>query len=127
MGILSSIFKLPFGQIPEISPQEFHTWLEQAKPVQVVDARTHQEFQQGAVKNARHAPVTDVPASLEKLRLDPAIPVVVCCLSGHRSQPGTRWLCAQGFEAYSLKGGLLAWKQAGYSLEKPARNNSVTQ
>lgn len=120
MGFLSSLFNFSDSQSPEITPQEFYTWVVQKKPVQIVDARTQQEFQQGALVNARWAPVTDSPASLERLHLDPAIPVVVCCLSGHRSQPGTRWLRAQGYQAFSLKGGILAWKKAGYDLVKPA-------
>jgi rhodanese-related sulfurtransferase len=43
---------------------------------------------------------------------------VVLCLSGHRSLPGTRWLRARGFEAYSLEGGLMAWKKTGFELNQ---------
>jgi rhodanese-related sulfurtransferase len=31
-----------------------------------------------------------------------------------------RWLRARGLEAYSLQGGITAWKAAGYPLESPA-------
>ena len=61
-----------------------------------------------------------MPGSLEGVRLDPARPVVVLCLSGHRSRPGTRWLRARGYQAYSLQGGVMAWKAAGFSTHKPA-------
>jgi rhodanese-related sulfurtransferase len=56
---------------------------------------------------------------MARLSFDPQRPIVMLCLSGHRSIPGTRWLRARGFEAYSLKGGILAWKQAGFALEAP--------
>ncbi len=110
---------LPFGRVPEVSPQEFKRMLENGRPPQVVDARTGLEYQQGTIAEARHAPVTELPASLERLHLDPARPVVVLCLTGHRSLPGTRWLRARGFEAYSLRGGVLAWRRAGFELRKP--------
>ncbi len=50
--------------------------------------------------------------------------MVVLCLSGHRSLPGTRWLRARGYEAYSLQGGILAWKKAGYELNPSAGRRS---
>lgn len=116
---LTSCWWLPFGAVPEISPEEFQRRLEQGQPIQVVDARTDLEYQQGTIGSARHAPVTGMPGSLARLPIDPARPVVMLCLSGHRSRPGTRWLRARGIEAYSLKGGLLAWRLAGYPLQKP--------
>jgi rhodanese-related sulfurtransferase len=107
---------LPFGKVPEISVDELSQWLTERKPVQLVDARTAMEYEQGTIQNAWHAPVTRMPGSLERIELDPTLPVVMLCLSGHRSLPGTRWLRAKGLQAYSLKGGIIAWKQAGYPL-----------
>ena len=109
---------LPFGKVPEISPQEFNMWLNNGKMVQVVDARTKSECQQGTIGQAVHAPLTDMPGSIERITLDPTRPVVVLCLSGHRSRPGVRWLRARGYEAYSLRGGVMAWKTAGFVVDK---------
>lgn len=114
---LPDFWWLPFGKVPEISPAEFKSWLKAGKPVQVVDSRSGLEFRQGTIDGAQHAPVTELPGSLERLQLDPSVPVVVLCLSGHRSLPGTRWLRSHGFEAYSLQGGLMAWKSAGFGME----------
>jgi rhodanese-related sulfurtransferase len=58
---------------------------------------------------------------MQSLNLSPEVPVVVLCLSGHRSLPGVRWLRARGFEAYSLRGGVLSWKKAGYQLNQPVK------
>lgn len=110
---------LPIGKVPEISPETFHQWLEDGRPVQIVDARTSLEYDQGTIGNARHAPLTGMPGSMEQLNLNGDGPVVVLCLSGHRSRPGTRWLRARGVKAYSLQGGITAWKQAGFSLQSP--------
>jgi rhodanese-related sulfurtransferase len=117
---LSSLWRAPrrasFGGVPEVSPQEFKRWLDENRLLQIVDARTGLEYHQGTIKGALHAPVTGMPDSLTRLSLDRSIPVVVLCLSGHRSLPEARWLRDNGYEAYSLHGGLLAWKHAGYSL-----------
>ena len=109
---------LPIGKAPAISPQQLQQWLEEYPGLQLLDARTTLEYQQGTLSGAIHAPLTEMPGSLERLTLDPAQPVIMLCLSGHRSLPGTRWLRARGYQAYRLKGGLLAWKAAGFSLMK---------
>jgi rhodanese-related sulfurtransferase len=116
---MPSLWWLPFGRSPEISPQELHHWLEEGQPVQLADARTSLEYQQGTIGAARHAPLSEMPRSLDRLGLDPAVPIVMLCLSGHRSIPGTRWLRSHGYQAYSLKGGILAWKRAGFPLTPP--------
>lgn len=114
---------LPVGKVPEISPQEFHRWLEEGRPVQVVDARTLPEYRSGTIGHANHAPLTEMPGSMESLDLRPDIPVVVLCLSGHRSIPGSRWLRKRGFEAYSLKGGIMNWRQQGFKLQAKTHLN----
>ncbi len=108
---------LPIGRAPEITPAELKRWLDEGRPLQIADARTGLEYAQGTIAGARHAPLTEMPHSLADLQLDPHTPVVMLCLSGHRSLPGTRWLRRRGYEAYSLKGGLMAWKSAGFGLE----------
>jgi rhodanese-related sulfurtransferase len=115
---LSFGWRLPFGSVPEVTPQELKTWLDEKRPLQLVDSRTSAEYRQGTIGRAQHAPVTDLPQAIDRLKLDPSRPVVVLCLSGHRSLPGTRLLRSRGYDVYSLKGGLLAWKSAGFSLNK---------
>lgn len=121
---LPFLWWLPFGGVPEIEPKKLRDWLDEGRTVQIVDARTGLEYQQGTIGDARHAPVTGMPAVMEQIALDKeqpldkAHPVVVLCFSGHRSRPGTRWLRARGFQAYSLKGGVMAWRLAGFPLEK---------
>lgn len=48
--------------------------------------------------------------------------IAITCLSGHRSDMAAQWLVAQGFsKVYNLKGGLLAWKSAGYDVHRGNR------
>lgn len=116
---LPSLWWLPIGNVPEISPHELDRWLTEGRPLQLADARTRMEYEQGSIGNAQHAPLTDMPASIERLNLESSLPVVMLCLSGHRSRPGTRWLRARGIQAYSLQGGVSAWVKAGLPLTRP--------
>jgi rhodanese-related sulfurtransferase len=116
---LPGLWWLPFGRVPEVSASELKRWLEDGHPIQIVDARTVVEYQQGTVGRARHASLTEMPDSIKRLDLDPACRTVVLCLSGHRSRPGVRWLRARGFEAHSLQGGIMAWRRSGFELHDP--------
>jgi rhodanese-related sulfurtransferase len=109
---------LPAGKESEVTPEQLHQWLDEGQLVQLVDARTDIEFRSGTIGQAQHAPLIGMPGSLERVPLDPALPVVVLCLSGHRSLPGTRWLRAHGYEAYSLQGGIMNWTRKGYPLTR---------
>ncbi|MCB9526728.1 MAG: molybdopterin-synthase adenylyltransferase MoeB [Myxococcales bacterium] len=48
-----------------------------------------------------------------------ARPVVVICRSGARSAAATVTLREAGYEAFNLRGGLLAWKAAGHPVQTP--------
>jgi rhodanese-related sulfurtransferase len=107
---------LPFGKVEEIGPGELKRWLDEGRCVQLVDSRTALEYGQGTIASAQHAPVTGLPGAINRLRLEKDCPVVLVCLSGHRSRPGTRLLRSRGYQAFSLKGGVLAWRAAGYEV-----------
>ena len=62
---LKKFWWLPVGSVPEISLQQFDEWLHGQRCVQVVDARTRAEYLSGTIGNAWHAPLTDMPVSME--------------------------------------------------------------
>ncbi len=121
---LSRFWRLPLGKVPEVSPKELKRWIDEGRPLQLVDSRMGLEYAMGTVAEAQHAPVTGLPGAMDRLNLDPKRPVVVLCLSGHRSLPGTRLLRSRGIEAYSLRGGIGAWKLNGFPLIDPNRRKS---
>lgn len=85
----------------------------------VLDVRDAAEFSSGHIPNARHIPVLDVEKRLAELEKFKQRPVVVTCRSGNRSLAACGVLRKQGFtEVFSLKGGILAWQQAGMPTEK---------
>lgn len=84
----------------------------------ILDVREQKEYDNGHVLNAKLIPLGalgDRVTELEKLR---ARPVVVMCRSGQRSASAVASLNKQGFEAYNLAGGVIAWQKAGLPLEK---------
>jgi rhodanese-related sulfurtransferase len=104
---------LPFGQVPEIPPQELARRLA-ADPPQILDVRTELEWRRSRIDAALSVPITELRRRLPMLPLDPKRPVVAICLSAHRSIPAVRLLRAHGCaDVVQLAGGMLAWWRAG--------------
>ena len=87
--------------------------------VQLVDVRTKEEWDEGRLKGAALATVTE-EGFIEKAAgmLDPEKPVLVYCQSGKRSAVAARKLRAAGFTVHDLGGGIAAWKAAGKPVVK---------
>jgi rhodanese-related sulfurtransferase len=109
---------LPFGKVPEVPAPRLAQELVLAPPPQVVDVRTEAEFRRGHVHGAVNVPIQQLAARLPALGLERDRAVVAICLSGHRSIPAVRLLRARGFEASQLRGGMFAWRAAGFPEER---------
>ncbi|QHC68705.1 rhodanese-like domain-containing protein (plasmid) [Rathayibacter sp. VKM Ac-2759] len=77
----------------------------------LVDVRTAQEWRTGHVPAAKHVPLDILLTERAGIRKDR--PVVLMCHSGARSATGARLLAQRGYTAYSLRGGITAWRSAG--------------
>lgn len=85
----------------------------------VIDVRENDEYAAGHIANARHIPLAQLADSLKSLEKFKTRPVIVCCRSGSRSSGAAGILRKNGFnEAFTLRGGILAWAQAMMPLEK---------
>jgi len=104
---------LPFGSVPELLAPALSQALGEPAPPQLVDVRTEREFAAGHIEGAISVPVTELAARLPRLQLDAGRPVVLICLTAHRSIPAVRLLRGHGLEALQLAGGMLAWRAAG--------------
>lgn len=91
----------------------------------LVDVRELKEYQEGHISDSLHIPLSrfDTEAgTLEKFREKP---MIVTCRSGHRSAIACGKLRKQGFETvYNLKGGMLAWQDAGLPLSKAGKKKN---
>src|SRR5213592_4563384 len=108
---------MPSPPIPQISPDELARRLDAGEPVQLLDIRAAERVAQGAVSFGPTLDFRALPASqiyrlpqLAPLELDPRRPVVVICGHGNSSKQATLFLREQGFEAYSVSGGMAAWE-----------------
>ena len=74
------------------------------KNATIVDVRTVEEFNSGAVENSINIPMHLVPLKLEEFR-KMSKPIVLCCASGNRSGQVARFLAHQGVsEVYNAGG-----------------------
>lgn len=97
------------------------------KGIQVLDVRTPNEYTSGHLANTFLADWTNQNEFASRITaLDKSKPVYVYCLSGGRSNAATNWLNKNGFTAYSLSGGINAWKRENKPLvvDKPVEQIS---
>ena len=103
----------------DLTVNEFETMLAQDQTVQLLDVRTPEEFAEyhlaGAINIDWYGEgfAAQVQAQLDKDR-----PVMVYCRSGRRSAAAAKVLDGLGFTTYNLKGGILAWTDAGKKVTK---------
>lgn len=82
--------------------------------VVVLDVRTAEEFKEGHIAgaiNIDQARSNFIEKAKEVLPTDKMI--AVYCRSGRRSASAAEKLAAEGYKAVNLKGGIIAWKEAG--------------
>ena len=108
----------PFVSLPQMSVQELKQRIERGDALQVLDVRSEEEWQQGAIPTAQHIYAPELEQHLD--RLDPRKPIVTYCGSGYRASIAASILQRHGFgQVFNLPGSMDAWQAAGYSLESP--------
>jgi RluA family pseudouridine synthase len=98
---------------PRLSPRELKQWLDEGRPVQLLDTRNDYEVHVGTFRGAIHAAIPHFrafPAASATLPKQPGIPVVAFCTGGIRCEKAAPFLRQQGFgEVYQLDGGILKY------------------
>ena len=85
--------------------------------VVILDVREQSEYDAGHIPGVTLIPLKDVPNRLSEIPKDK--PVIVTCRSGNRSGQATDFLRQQGYtNVHNMTGGINAWQQAGYAVEK---------
>ena len=100
--------------VKEISTNTLSTWLETGKEVSILDIRPIKERTEWFIPRSIYFDAYDklkanAPDALHGLHLDKKVPVVAICAGGKTSSIAAALLHEQGFEAYSLQGGMKAW------------------
>ncbi|MBF0470656.1 MAG: rhodanese-like domain-containing protein [Gammaproteobacteria bacterium] len=85
----------------------------------VVDVREESEVKEGAILNALHIPLGELNSRIAEVEAHRERPLIVVCRSGNRSGSACARLAKAGLTPVSnLKGGMMAWKNAGLPVNK---------
>ncbi len=113
-----------------IDVDTLRTWLEEGKPVTVLDVRPASERAEWAIPESIHIDAYDAlkahdPHALAHLTLPENIPVVTVCAAGKTSLLAAELLLEQGIQAFSLEGGMKAWSLAWNVAEVSGAGDNV--
>lgn len=101
----------------EIDAESLYALMQQKK-ITLVDVRNDDEVARGIIPSAIHIGLAMLPVQHESLHVKE--PVVIYCHSGIRSAQAAAFIASKGVEeVYNLRGGVLAWANAGYAFNKP--------
>jgi len=85
-------------------------------PFMLLDVRTPEEYAEGHIAGAKLIPVQVLAEHLSEVPHDKQ--VYVYCHSGTRSARASKLLAEHGYtNIENIKGGIVAWKKAGYPVE----------
>jgi len=85
----------------------------------VVDVRSIKEFSEGHILHAENIPLNGLKNQLPVLEKYRQRPIIMVCRSGSRSGVAATTLRKAGFEqVYNLRGGMLAWENAGLPVKR---------
>jgi len=108
----------------EITADELRSWLEQKRPVTVVDVRKAADHAEWSIPgslniDAHDALWEDDPNAMKGIDPPADRPVVTVCGRGRTSLLAREQLERRGFKALSLQGGMKAWSLAWNKAEVP--------
>ena len=98
-----------------IEPMEAKELIETTADLQLIDVRSVQEYQQGALPGSTLIPFWEIMKGEHSLPKDK--PILLVCAVGGRSLAVGQYLSMKGYqEVYNLSGGLSAWAKQGVPL-----------
>jgi rhodanese-related sulfurtransferase len=93
----------------DVDPERVAEWLTEDPALQVIDVREAYEREAGHIEGTRHIPLAEL--SGEASTIERERPVIFYCRMGTRSDMAAQAFRASGYEAYSMRGGLVRWAQ----------------
>jgi len=97
---------------PNIKPSDLKQWLDEGRPVTLLDARNDYEVRLGTFEHAVDLNLRnfrDFPKQLQEMPLPKNQPVVTFCTGGIRCEKAAPLLKQQGYDVYQLEGGILQY------------------
>ena len=113
-----------------IEVETLREWLEQGRPVTVLDVRPAHERAEWAIPGSVHIDAYEAlkandPGALSGVELPGDAPVVTVCAAGKTSRTAAEQLRRRGVPAVSLRGGMKAWSLAWNSAEVALSNDNA--
>lgn len=84
----------------------------------VIDIRSKENYRKGHIIDAHSYPSKELLATSKKIEKFKAKPIIIVCGAGIESQKVATFLIKQGYNAYSLNGGIRSWIDAQMPLVK---------
>lgn len=104
--------------IKEIDAVSLKEMMDSDENILLYDVRSQAEFAQGIIEGGEFMPMHTVPLKINDLPKDKTI--VFYCRSGARSGQVCGYVAQNtGIEALNLRGGIIAWYQAGFDIVRP--------
>jgi rhodanese-related sulfurtransferase len=98
----------------ELDPDSVARWRTEDPGLQLIDVREPYERGAGHIEDSRHIELTELASEAPSVARDR--PLVFYCRVGSRSLMAAQAFRASGYEAYSMRGGLVQWAQEGRPL-----------
>ncbi|MCR4335252.1 MAG: rhodanese-like domain-containing protein [archaeon] len=92
--------------LKEVSVEEAKKLIAGKKAI-LLDVREKEEIESRNANPDKRIPLGELAE--RKNELSTKQPIIVICRSGNRSAKATKFLNENGFDAFNLKGGMLAW------------------
>lgn len=118
LGTIIFLASCNTNKIVTVDANKFEGLINSSK-VQLVDARTAEEYTSGNISGATNIDVKKEDfKQLAEEKLNKDIPVAIYCRSGKRSLIGADILKKAKFKVINLRGGIIEWEKAGKSIAK---------
>jgi glyoxylase-like metal-dependent hydrolase (beta-lactamase superfamily II)/rhodanese-related sulfurtransferase len=113
-----------------IDVETLREWLEEGRPVTVLDIREDHDYEESAIPGSTHFDVYEAlkagdPHAMDVVKTPEGMPVVAVCNRGNTSVLAAQQLEARGIESLTLEGGMKAWSLAWNTaqISVPAKAN----
>ena len=108
--------------VRECSVSDVKAKLDRGEPFHFVDVREDNEYAQDHATGAIHLGKGVIERDIETVLPNRQDPIVLYCGGGYRSVLAADSIRQMGYtNVMSMDGGIKAWREAGYPIEKPRR------
>lgn len=123
----SNIVSKAFGEMvesrcgtPHVEAETLKTWMEESRPMVMVDVRPQAEYRTISIPGATNCPGMEAFVRVPSLVGDESVPIVVNCAGRTRSIIGAQTLRESGVRnpVFALKNGTMGWQLGGFTVEQ---------